>query len=136
MSESDDIESIREKKMEEMLGGDAEAQSVTPAPGEPIHVKGADHFEDLVGDHEVVLVDYYADWCGPCKMLEPTVETIARETPAAVLKVDTDAHQQLAMDAGIRGVPTLFLYVDGEAVKRLVGLQDESTLRDLIGQYT
>ncbi len=136
MSESDDVEAIRERKMAELRGEDDEPPATESAPEEPIHVESKAHFEDLVGRYDVALVDFYADWCGPCQMLEPIVATMARETSAAVLKVDTDAHQDLAMDAGVRGVPTLFLYTDGEAVKRLVGLQDEETLRDLVEQFS
>jgi len=135
MSESDDIDAIREQKLSDMMGEGDEAGATEAAPSEPIHVESREHFEELVGRYDVALVDFYADWCGPCKMLEPIVATIAQDTLAAVLKVDTDAHQDLAMDAGIQGVPTLFLYADGEAVKRLVGLQDEGTLRDLIAQF-
>lgn len=54
-------------------------------PTEPIHVDGQDHLGGLVSEHDVVLVDSYADWCGPYRMFEPTVESIAAETRAAVL---------------------------------------------------
>lgn len=140
MSEGDEIEAIRERKRRELMGDSGatdgnHAESVA-APAEPIHVRGREHFEAVAGDHDVVLVDYYADWCGPCQMLEPIVTEIARDTPAAVAKVDIDAHQDLATEAGVRGVPTLFLYVEGEPVKRLVGLQDAATLHDLVEQYT
>ena len=143
MSESDDIDAIRERKRAELLGQatgrasgtDESTESAEPAPAEPIHVRSREHYEELTGKYDVVLADFYADWCGPCKMLEPIVAEIARETEAAVVKVDTDAHQDLAMDAGIRGVPTMFLYADGEPIKRMVGVQDAGTLRDLIEQY-
>jgi thioredoxin 1 len=82
-----------------------------------------------------VLVDFYADWCGPCKMLAPVVETIAAETTATVAKVDVDQHQNLAREYQVQGVPTVYLFADGESVERLVGMQDEGTLRDLIEQY-
>ena len=140
MSEVDEIEAIRERKRQELLGGRGAAGDDTGerpgAPEDPVHVRNREHFEELTGRYDVVLADFYAVWCGPCKMLEPIVAEIARETDAAVIKVDTDAHQDLAMDAGIRGVPTLFLYVDGEPVERLVGLQDAARLRDLVEGYT
>ncbi|MFW6320310.1 MAG: thioredoxin [Halohasta sp.] len=95
---------------------------------EPIHVEDESHFEELLDSNSVALVDYYADWCGPCKMLEPTVEEIAAETDAAVLKVDIDELQSLAGSKGIRSVPTLEFYRDGESVDRVIGVQDKDDL--------
>ena len=141
MNESDEIDAIRERKRAELMDratGEAEGspEPTGAAPDQPIHVRSREHFAELTGSYDVVLADFYADWCGPCQMLEPIVAEIARETDAAVVKVDTDAHHDLATDAGIRGVPTLFLYVDGQQVKRMVGVQDAGTLRDLVEQYS
>jgi thioredoxin 1 len=104
----------------------------TAEQSEPIHVEDADQLDDRLSDHPVVLVDYYADWCGPCKMLEPTVEEIAAETDAVVLKVDIDELQELAQDRGIRSVPTLEFYADGEQAERLIGVQDKADLVEVI----
>jgi thioredoxin 1 len=106
------------------------------APSEPIHVGSTDGFEAAVSDHDVVLVDFYADWCGPCKMIEPTVEALAAETDAAVAKVDVDAHQRLAAEYGVQGVPTLLLFADGEVAERMVGVQRKEALETLIQNYS
>jgi len=103
---------------------------------EPIHVTDESHFEELINSNSVVLVDYYADWCGPCKMLEPTVEEIAAETDAAVLKVDIDELQEFASSKGIRSVPTLEFYHNGESVDRVVGVQDKDDLLDALEEIT
>ncbi|WP_276271927.1 thioredoxin [Haloarcula litorea] len=121
-------EAIREAKRERL-------RDRATSPDEPVHVESTAHFEELVSDNRLVLVDCYADWCGPCKMLAPTVEAIAAETAAVVAKVDVDEHQDVAQRHGVRGIPALFLYVDGEVVERLVGVQDEATLRDLIAEH-
>lgn len=154
-SPTDERERIRERKKRELLerledgspgGGVAdEAAAANGAPGTdaavedapeaPIPIRGEDHLETVVDDHDVVLVDCYADWCGPCRMLEPTVETIAAETPAAVAKVDTDAHRGLAQRLGVQGLPTLVLYADGEPVERLVGMQDRARLEGLVERH-
>ena len=68
-------------------------------------------------------------------MLEPTVEALARESPAAVAKVDIDAQQGLAGQYGVRSVPTLLLFSDGEAVERVVGVRDQETLASLVARY-
>jgi thioredoxin 1 len=106
------------------------------APTEPIHVDGQAELDELVAEYEVVLADFYADWCGPCQMLEPVVETLAAETDAAVAKVDVDANQQLAAAYGVRGVPTLVLFAGGEKVEEVVGVQPEEQLRSLVERYT
>jgi len=103
---------------------------------EPIHVEGRAELDDLVADGGVVLADFYADWCGPCQMLEPIVETLAAETDATVAKVDVDANQQLAGAYGVRGVPTLVLFAGGDPVERLVGMQDRETLFGLVEQHS
>jgi len=72
---------------------------------EPVHVEGQSQLDELVDTGGVVLADFYADWCGPCQMLEPVVEKLAAETDATVAKVDVDANQRLASAYGVRGVP-------------------------------
>ena len=106
--------------------------SETQQTGAPIHVESADHLEELVAEHDVVLVDYYADWCGPCDMLEPTVEEIAAETDSVVAKVDIDELQSLAKDEGVRSVPTLQFYADGEPAERVVGVQSKDDLLEIV----
>ena len=103
--------------------------------GTPVHVDSSDHLQQLVSEHDVVLVDFHADWCGPCKMLEPTVEEIAAETDALVAKVDIDELQDLAREEGVRSVPTLQFYADGEKVERLIGVQDKDDLVELVERY-
>jgi thioredoxin 1 len=101
-------------------------------PGEPIHVDSVDEFDETIDEGGPVLVDYYADWCGPCKMLEPTVEEVAAETDATVLKVDIEAHQDLAGRAGVRSIPTLQFFADGEEAERLVGVHEKERLVDVV----
>ncbi|MGQ4555577.1 thioredoxin [Halobellus sp. GM3] len=139
----DEIDEIREKKRRELASqlseedpsADAEDSGSDTAPEEPIYVNGAPELQDAVSTYDVVLVDFYADWCGPCKMLEPTVQSLAASTDAAVAKVDIDQNQQLAQQYQVRGVPTLLLFSDGEPVEQVVGVRDESSLRSLIEQY-
>ena len=135
MSDTDDIERIRAEKRERLEREHDGADGAAVAPDEPVHVDGPAHLADLTGTYDAVLVDFYADWCGPCRMLEPIVESVAASTPAAVAKVDIDANQGLASQYGVRGVPTLLLFADGEAVERVVGVQTEKQLSDLIDGY-
>ncbi|WP_280586071.1 thioredoxin [Halorubrum sp. Boch-26] len=140
----EEIEEIRRQKLEELRNrdgtdetGEANATDETEprSPSEPIPVDGKAELTETVAEHDVVLVDFYADWCGPCQMLEPVVETVAAETDAAVAKVDVDADQGLAAEHGVRGVPTLLLFADGQPAERLVGMQDEARLRSVIEEH-
>ncbi|NLV07963.1 thioredoxin [Haloarcula rubripromontorii] len=115
---------------------DTASETEKATTNEPLHIDGADQLNDVVGKHDVVLVDFYADWCGPCQMLEPVVKALAAETDATVAKVDVDANQQLAQSYGVRGVPTLIVFADGEQVEEIVGVKGEADLRALIESYT
>jgi thioredoxin len=81
-----------------------------------------------------VLVDFYADWCGPCKMMAPFVDEIARDYVgrALVAKVDTDRAQQATAPFGIRGIPTSIVFKDGKEVARHVGAAPKAGLEELL----
>jgi len=143
----DEREQIRERKRrqlrERLNGGDARDGAaasdadggdagVAEAPTDPVDISGPEALQTLVDEHDVVLVDCYADWCGPCQMMEPTIEALASETDAVVAKVDVDANQGLAQQLGARGVPTFVLYAGGQPVDRFVGAQDRTTLEGAI----
>jgi len=130
MTGGDDIEAIKQRRKEQLMQQDQSEQ--TSAPNEPIHVESTEQFNEVVGTHDVVLADFYADWCGPCKMLEPIVEELAADTDAAVAKVDVDAHQQLASQYQVRGVPTVIVFAGGEVAEQVVGVRDQSHYRSLI----
>jgi len=137
MSGDSSIEDIRNQKIDEMKKETEDTtESEAGAPAEPVYVNGVDELTSTTSEYDVVLVDFYADWCGPCQMLEPVVESIAESTAAAVAKVDVDANQQLAAQFGVQGVPTMVLFADGEPVEQMVGFEDEGTLRSLVEQYS
>jgi thioredoxin 1 len=134
MSDTDELERIRERKRER-LKREREQDGGDGTPDVPVDVGGGSQLADLVAEHDVVLADFYADWCGPCRALEPAVESVAAETTAAVGTVDIDANRELAAEYGVRSVPTLLLFADGDVVERLVGVQQEGRLRDLVAGY-
>ena len=83
----------------------------------------ADTFEALIRENKIVLVDFFATWCGPCRMIAPLIEQVAEEYDgkAVVAKVDIDEEQELATQYGIESIPTVILFKDGEAINVEVG---------------
>ncbi|MGM9521224.1 MAG: thioredoxin [Oscillospiraceae bacterium] len=93
-----------------------------------------DSFETQVLESDIpVLVDFFATWCGPCRMLSPTVEEIAEEYKGRinVYKVDIDADPELAMSYGIMSVPTLMVFKGGKAVRKVVGVRPKEEITAL-----
>ena len=92
-----------------------------------------ENFEAEVIKSEIpVLVDFWAPWCGPCRMLSPVVDEIANEkTDIKVGKVNVDEQEELAMRFGIMSIPTLIVFKNGEAVKKTMGVQSKAAILGL-----
>lgn len=89
-------------------------------------------FRELI-KKDNVLVDFYATWCGPCQMLGPVLEKLAKSHPdLEIIKVDTDKFGILAQEYGIMSIPTLKLFRNGKVIKTSIGLLDENQLEDFI----
>jgi len=92
-----------------------------------------DSFKENIA-HGVTLVDFYADWCGPCKMIAPIIKKLAHSFAgkAKIAKLDIDKCQDVTTHYEVTSIPTLILFKDGKEVKRIVGLRDEETLDSMI----
>lgn len=99
----------------------------------PIKVQQDDFDRTVLGSSAPVLVDFYADWCAPCKMVAPLMDELAHEQVGKILivKIDTDAAPDVALKYEIRSIPTLILFQDGKEVERSLGFEPER-LRDLV----
>jgi thioredoxin 2 len=100
----------------------------------PVKVTDAD-FDTVIGGTDApVVVDFYADWCGPCRMMAPTLDEFAhdRTGEVLVLKLDTEANRATAARFGIRGIPTIIAFRAGKEARRHVGLADRRVLDALV----
>ena len=100
-----------------------------------VQIVSQDYFSDSIASG-LVLIDFFAEWCGPCKMLTPVLEEVAKELPSVtILKLDIDASPRPAEQYGVSSIPTLILFKDGKEVERSVGLKDKDSLIKLISKH-
>lgn len=143
MNPADEREAIQQKKRKQLIErmeGTSHNEAENTAepvdtPTQPIYIQHLDEFNDVVERYPTVLVDFYAEWCGPCKQLDPIVRELASELSIMVAKVDIDAHQPLAQQHNVRGADARVVR-GGKPVEHLVRMQSKATLRTLCEQYT
>ena len=92
-------------------------------------------FEKKLKDNKVVLVDFWAAWCGPCRMLSPVIDDVENLFPNNVGKVNVDEEKELAVKYGIRSLPTVVFFKDGEVMERIPGVSSKSTYIDKLKYY-
>lgn len=97
----------------------------------------ADTFEALLQENKLVLVDFFATWCGPCRMIAPFIEQVAEEYAgrAAVAKIDVDEEQELAAKYGIESIPTVILFKDGQLITMEIGAHQKDFYANLIDMH-
>jgi len=103
----------------------------------PIHVTDETFDETIGAAGKVVLVDFWADWCGPCHAIAPVLEELAADygERLTVAKVNVDENNRKAAEFGVRAIPTLILFRDGKPVETLVGVQTKSALKTAIDTH-
>ena len=103
----------------------------------PIELKDTSFDEVVVNSDIPVIVDFWAAWCGPCKMMAPSFEKVANKFPLKVLftKVNTEEEQNLGARFGIRSIPTLIIFKNAKEVHRISGALDENSLSQLVSQF-
>lgn len=104
---------------------------------QPIRVDDRSFQQEVLEADHPVLVDFYADWCGPCKALAPVLEEIAGEwrDVLTVAKLNVDANVELAVERGVKSIPTLILFNNGQAVERITGFLPKGPLTERLHAY-
>ncbi|RIK28479.1 MAG: thioredoxin [Anaerolineae bacterium] len=104
---------------------------------EPIHVTDATYEQTVLKSQTPVIVDFWAPWCGPCKMVAPILDKFAKEYEGKLIiaKINTDENQEWMMKYGIQGIPTMLFVANGKIVHRQVGALPERMLRDTVAQF-
>jgi thioredoxin 1 len=99
-----------------------------------LHVSDDTFEKEVLQSSQPVLVDFYADWCGPCRAIAPIVEEIARDLSdrLKVVKIDVDQNPQTAMQYGVQSIPTLIIFKNGKEVERLIGYMSKAKLMSKI----
>lgn len=96
---------------------------------EIIHLE-KENFKELLKENEKILVDFYANWCGPCKMIAPMLEKV--ESNIKTIKVDVDIFEDLAREYGVMSIPTLVLFENGKETKRNIGFLDKEKIENFL----
>ncbi len=119
----DEIEKIRKKKMEELM----------KKMIKPIKVDNS-NFEEVINSNENVVVDFWAEWCGPCKILAPIIDELAKEYTGKVVfaKLNVDEARNIAIDYGISAIPTLIFFKNGKPVDALIGVLTRGEIKKWI----
>jgi thioredoxin 1 len=131
----DELQRIREKKLEELKRGlTGKAGKPAPKPAGRVMVLDERQFPVAVRDHPFLVVDMWAPWCGPCRMVAPVIEDLSAEFAGRISfgKVNTDENRRIAMKYGITAIPTILLFARGRLVEQVVGAYPKPMLRDRI----
>jgi thioredoxin 1 len=104
---------------------------------EPLHVTDGAFEKTVLQSTLPVIVDFWAPWCGPCRMVAPVLDKIAKEQDGKLIvaKVNTDENNQWAMKYGVQGIPTMLFIANGKVVHKQVGALPEKILKNMVGQF-
>ena len=135
MAEDEELEELRQKKLEELKRQKQEA-TAPPSVGATVEVTDQ-NFAETIGKQGLVVIDCWAVWCSPCRMLSPIIEEIAKDYAGKILvgKLNVDQNHETAIEYQIMSIPTILIFNDGKLVDQIVGLMPRKMLEPKITQY-
>ncbi len=124
----EELQRIREKKKQEL---ESRLQQGDPLPPVKVHIVDSANFQQMLADHPLLVIDFWAEWCGPCRMVAPVIEALSEEMAGRVSfgKCNTDQNQKLAAGFGISAIPTIILFANGRIADTVVGAYPKDALR-------
>jgi thioredoxin 1 len=133
-----ELERIKQKKLREMMNraSNKVGNSKVDRPSTPIELTDGD-FKEVIRKYPLVVVDCWAEWCGPCRMVAPVVEELAQEYMGRIVfgKLNVDSNSITAQQYGIMSIPTLLVFKDGQLVDQIVGAMPRNMLEPQITRY-
>ena len=105
--------------------------------GQPLHITEDTYQAEVLESDKPVVIDFWVTWCGPCKMIAPIIEEMATEFEgkAKICKVDVDNNQQIAMQLGIRSIPTVMIFSGGKVVETIIGAVPKQQITDRLNEH-
>jgi len=130
----DELEEIRQRKLQQMMTDSGKAG--TEWPSHPVEVTDSG-FDGFAKAYKVAVVDCWAPWCGPCRMIAPVVESLSKELQGKIAfgKLNTDENQLTAMRHNIAAIPTLLIFKEGKLVDRIVGVMPKEQILRKLQKY-
>lgn len=130
----EELERIRKKKLEEMKKMVENPEG--DFPNAPLEITDSS-LDDVVAKYPLIIVDCWAEWCGPCRMVAPVIEELAAELKGKVVfgKLNVDQNMQTASKYGIMAIPTMLVFKNGQLIDQMVGAYPKSTLTNKIQKY-
>lgn len=128
----EDVEKVKKEMVDKMVN----ENELKEYPAEPVEVTDSD-FEETIEEYPIVLVDFWAAWCGPCKMMEPVLEELARNYQGDVVigKMNVDKNQNIPSRFQVSSIPTMVLFKDGEVVDKMIGARGKEQLSQKFDQH-
>jgi len=131
----EELVEIRKKKMRDLMSADEQGKGSADWPGSPVEITDS-NFDSIVKQYSLIVVDCWAPWCGPCRMIAPTIEALAKDHQGKVVfgKLNTDENMAIATKFGIMSIPTLLFFKDGKLVDKMIGAVPRQYIEERIGK--